>query len=261
MRFWLLFLLSLSSTVQAKAQWKLVKEIAGDFQQIEVDHKGDIYTIQSNGTVSKYNKEGALLVEYSPSFNQPVDQIDINSQFKVFLFYRDFQEAVLLNRYLSDPVTINFSNYDVNFVSDLAPDLNQNLWTINLGDLSMKLVDPIQKRILETKSLAKILNQSKTDQLQLKSHNNRTYLIQNYQKIYVFDNLGNYTYSFDIDSPNEPSFWKDELYFKNKEELVLINLYNHEKRRFQIPNQKAQKIRYTGSQLILLHPTGLSIYD
>lgn len=258
--YFLLFFLWVSVS-SIHAQWTISKEIKGEYVELETDHKGDIYAVTKNGEVSKFNKQGELLVEYSPVFNQPINQLDINSQFKVFLFYKDFQQAVILNRYLSDPVSINFSDFFQHFVTDLSPDLNQNLWIISLGDLSLKLIDPNRKTIIETKSLSRLLNQSEVKNLVLKSHNNRTYLIENNQSIYTFDNLGNHLFSFEINSESEPGIWKDELYYTKGKKLLFVNLYDRSSRQIELPNQEPQKIRYTGSQLILLHSKGLTIYD
>lgn len=256
------FLLFFILSSPGLAQWNLKKKV--DFpraQLIEVDRKGDIYVADDRGKLSKFDSSGELLYDFSVALNQPIDYLDLNSQFKTYLYYQDFQEIVVLNRYLASPVKYQIRDYGLGFVSDVAPDTQQNIWLLDLNSLSLFQLDPMRNKIIEEKSLAKILDQGNANQLTLKSHHNRTYLIDQTTGIYVFDNLGNYLDHIQIKTENDICFFKDELYYRRGTQLAFYNLYTGQSREIDLPNQQAKKIRWTGSQLILLGSHGFSIYD
>ena len=176
--------------------WQLIKRVKhSDIDKCALDQVGNIYVADLQGAVTKYSKEGQLMVEYAPQQLASIHELTASSQLKVTLFYKDLQEFVMLNRYLSSPITYRLPDFDLGYVEDVAPNFQQTLWVLDISDFSIKLIDPSTKRLLERKSLAQVLDQNLADIASFHAHQYRMYIIDKSSVIYVFDNIGNYLFN------------------------------------------------------------------
>ncbi|MBU2915322.1 MULTISPECIES: hypothetical protein [Reichenbachiella] len=247
-------------SMDVSAQWRLYKEVSWkDADQLELDGKGAMYVTRTNGDLAKFTADGSLMLEYSPLVNNRVQQIDFNSQFKVYLFYQDFQETVILNRYLSAPVKYNYADFGFGFVSDIAPDSQQTIWLVDMSSFSLIRIDPGRNEVLERRSLAQVLNQGSATDVVIKNHDNRSYLIDSKQGVFVFDNLGNFLFELEVVA-DEIGFFRDELYYVNEGMLQFVNLYSQKKRALPLPKVASNKFRYFDGVLYLLEANGFKIY-
>ncbi|UXP32897.1 hypothetical protein N6H18_02865 [Reichenbachiella agarivorans] len=248
--------------VVCQGQYKVVRTVEWkDLDQLELDGKGAIYVTKQNGNLAKFTSTGDLLLEYSPTINDQVHQLVVNNQFKVYLFYQDFQRAVILNRYLSDPVQYSFADYGLGFVSDIAPDLQQNIWVLDISEFSLKLFDPRRNLVVETKSMSKVLKQKSNNVQRLINHQNRTYWIDQSAGVFVFDNLGNYLFKLDVLPGFDYGFYKDEIYSLQGDKIVFVNLYTGIERVRNVPEGLSGKIRVHEDRLYLIQPNGFQIYQ
>ncbi|WP_143520087.1 hypothetical protein [Reichenbachiella sp. 5M10] len=249
-------------TQWAYAQWRLEKRVEWlDVDRFDLNNRGEVYVTRSNGDLAKFDANGQLMLEYSPRLSNKVHQVDFNSQFRVYLFYRDFQEVIILNRYLSEPVRYLFSDFGIGYVSDIAPDMQQNIWLVDMHDFSLKLFDPRRSALVEVKSLGKILNQNTAQIEELKNHQNRTYLMDASQGVLVFDNLGNYLNTMLFDEVSSWGFFKDEIYCMQYDKLLFTNLYTFRTRQIEMPKERGLGVRYFGDRLYVFDVKGFRIYQ
>ena len=243
-------------------EWLLSKQVRfGKVDQLTLDQSGNIYVSNLQGEVSKFSPDGKFMVEYAPTQVASIHEITASSQFKVSLFYKDLQEIVVLNRYLSNPIRYRLSDFKLGYVEDVAPSIQQSLWVLDISDFALKLVDYRENRLLEQKSLAQVLNQNLADILSFHSHQNRMYVIDKSSGIHVFDNIGNYLYKMMDKAPENAGFYNDYLYYKSNEELHLIHLYDGENLQLPIKGVAGARLAFANNRLVVLTPQGFNIYQ
>lgn len=247
--------------ISSSQSWQLTKQVSfGQVDKFTLDQIGNIYVSNIQGEVSKYSPEGQFIVEYAPTQVAGVHELTASSQFKVALFYKDLQEIVVLNRYLSNPIRYRLPDYNLGYIEEVAPNYQQSLWVLDISDFALKMIDFRESRLLEQKSLAQVLDQNLAEILSFHSHQNRMYLIDKNSGIHVFDNIGNYLFKLMEIAPTKTGFHKDYLYFQKDGFLNLIHLYDGENLQFPIQKLNAKRIAFANEQLVAITPQGFNIY-
>lgn len=241
--------------------WKLISEVQHpNLDQFFTDQLGNIYVTDRAGVLTKYTPEGKRLLEYAPVRVASVQQIAVGTQLKVMLFYQNLQEFLILDRYLSFPVDYRLNDFNMGFVEHLAPINPQQIWLLDISDFSIKLLDLRENRLIERKSLAKVLSQESIDIHSFHAHQNRLYLVDQMSGIQVFDNIGNYLFKLADTGLPVIGFDKDYLYYEEDGKLVFVHLYDEKDHSLELPQKKVEKIRYTNGYLTLVTGKGFNIY-
>ncbi|MEP3386611.1 MAG: hypothetical protein ABJO02_00400 [Reichenbachiella sp.] len=255
---WLLILLPYNSFGQ---HWQLVKQVEfGEVDKFTLDQVGNIYVANLQGEVAKYSPVGELMVEYAPTQVAGIHEITASTQFKVSLFYKDLQEFVVLNRYLSSPIRYRLPDFRLGYVEEVAPNFQQALWALDISDFALKLVDFRENRLLEQKSLAQVLDRNLADIVSFHSHQNRMYVIDKSSGIHVFDNIGNYMFKLMEKTPSSTRFNKDYLYYRKDGYLNLIHLYEGEDLKLSVQELDFTRLAYGNDRLVAITPKGFNIY-
>ncbi|MEP2024680.1 MAG: hypothetical protein ABJH98_14790 [Reichenbachiella sp.] len=242
--------------------WELVKNVShAGIDKCSIDQMGNVYMVNQQGTVSKYTADGKLMLEYAPIQVANIHEITANSQLKVTLFYKDLQEFVLLNRYLSSPITYRLSDFNLGYIEEVAPNFQQTLWVLDISDFSIKLLDPSRNQLLEQKSLAQVLDQNQAEIQSFHAHQNRMYIVEKSLGVLVFDNIGNYLFKLTSEAPDDVGFDKDYMYYEKEGSLMLVHLYDGENLTRSIDNIQFTKMVYSNSRLIAITPQGFNIYQ
>lgn len=258
--FGLVMLLYLPYLVDAQS-WQLQTKIdRSSIYDITLDHMGNIYIVDDQGTTSKYTREGQLSIEYAPVQMARVYDIVANSQLKVLLFYKDLQEFTILDRYLSSPVTYRLEDFGLGYIEQVTPNLQPTIWGVDISDFSLKLIDLRENRLLEQKSLARVLNRQEANILSFHSYQNRMYLVDGHSGVQVFDNIGNYLTQLIDFAPNDIAFDKDFMYFVRDGFLIFVPLHEGNGKKLKLPQLKYSKIRYSGDRIIAVTDQGFEIY-
>lgn len=242
--------------------WELITSVKHrGIDVCALDQAGNIYVADQQGTVSKYSKDGKLAVEYAPQQLASIHELTATSQLKVTLFYKDLQEFVILNRYLSSPITYRLPDFNLGYIEDVAPNFQQTLWVLDISDFALKLIDPSADRLLEIKSLAQVLDQNVADVISFHSHQNRMYLIDRSSGVHVFDNIGNYLFKLMDIAPEEAGFDKDQMYYEMNGDLHFVHLYNGESQKRTLGDFNYSKIANSNGRLVAITPKGFNIYQ
>ncbi|MFY0625196.1 MAG: hypothetical protein JXR07_02795 [Reichenbachiella sp.] len=259
-RLLLVFLFSFS-TIDSFGQWTIVNEVfLKNIDQYDQDQLGNIYLSTENGDIKKYNDKGSLLAEYSSSASSKVHQLAAISQLKVLVFYENLQEYVILDRYLRSPARYSIQEFEIGFVSEIAANFQQNVWVVDRSDFTLKMLDVNRNMIVEKKSLARILNQNEAEISSLIIHQNRLYLTDAHNKVYIFDSIGNFEMSIVPVNNGNFQFYQDYTYYVNQDDLILKNLYNESETSVELPLQKMEKILFNDQRLVHFTSNGFVIY-
>jgi len=157
-----------------------------------IDQKKHLYIADSDGNIIQYDSLGKRLLVFSPDKIGTVTALAASQTLRLFAFYRDFQEYVMLNRFLDQTSRQKFEVEEIGFVrlATLAGD--NNLWVFDENDLSIKKYNPQVNKVIAKVALDLMLGNQPHEVIYLKEYQNLLYLVDKNSGIWVFDNLGNF---------------------------------------------------------------------
>lgn len=203
---------------------------------VSTDRYGHIYTGDAQGNVFKFDSSGTQQQVFSAQKAVNIASIEAWQMLQVLVFYRDIQEFILLNRFLtpiSDATRIQQEIIGFARAATLAS--NEALWLFDDTEFSLKKFDLASQRILINTPLSLILNDADYQINFMREYQNLLYVNDKNSGILVFDNLGNYKKKLPFKGLNYFGFRGNELYFLQSGKLHLFNLYTLEERSIDLP--------------------------
>jgi len=228
------------STVNCYSQsLQLIKTIpVKSPDKVSVDRYNNIFVCDGDGNVNKYDTAGNTKLTYSPQKIGSISLIEAWNSVKIFLFYKDFQEYVMLDRFLAPISIYNFDLSSIGFARTATLAADNNLWIIDDSDFSLKKHDiQLQTITIET-PLDLLLDARDYDINFMREYQNMLFINDYNSGILVFDNLGNYKKKLPFTRLESFGFLNEELYYLKDNKIHLFHLYNFNTRTIQLPEDK-----------------------
>jgi hypothetical protein len=258
----ILFYFVLSTCTQAQDSLILYKSIsASGLDKASQDSYGNLYICDKKGNINKYDSLGTFLLNYSPQKLGNVTLIEASNTIKIFVFYRDFQEYTLLERFLGPMPNSAFNQDDIGFARQATLASDYNLWVIDDTDFSLKKYDRQFNKVLNKTALDLILDARDYDITFLREYQSNLYLCDKLSGILVFDSFGSYKKKIPFKGIDFFSFHDDELYYLQNDSLHFFHLYLFNTREIALPiNQKYFKVFFFNQKVYAIRPNGIDIY-
>lgn len=225
---------------------------------VSTDKKGNIYVSHANGAINQYNTDGDLLNHYSPVKPSEATLVEAWNPLKIFVFYRDFQEYVFLDRFLTTASRFSFAEIS-SYVGLATISADNNLWLIDYSEFSLKKYDVNLQQVTIERPLDLVLDLDEYDLTFMREYQNLLFLADRNRGVLMFDNLGNYLRLLSTDQLDYFSFNKNELYFANHQSLGFIDIYTGKKRNVDLPKSTSFGI-ITDQGVALISKEGISIF-
>ena len=229
-----LFWLGLSS-VSAQQIGELVQSV--EIRQpasISMDRKGKIYIADEEGNINRYDPSGNFELNYSP---QKIGQIHLMEgwfSIRLFAFYRDYQEYLFLDRFLTPSPVYSIPQELVGFARVATLGNDDNIWIVDDSDISLKKLDKNVQFLIYNIQLNNVLKDEDHDINFIREYQNQLFINNSKEGLMVFDNLGNYKYQIPETGLEYLSFRGDELIYLKSGQLFLYDIYSQKKRSIEI---------------------------
>jgi hypothetical protein len=189
------------------------------------DRSGNIFLTFRGGAITKYSPSMDSLISFSPEKLGDISLLEAWHGFQIFAFYQEFQEFVLLDRFLTRDTRYPLSQSKGNYVDMCTIRSDQNLWIFEENQLRLiKLNLNIRAIDIET-PLEFILDANAHSITFLREYQNLVFLVDELSGIYVFDNIGNYLRKIDAPGIVNCSFQGEHLFYLLDNEIHDIDLY------------------------------------
>lgn len=222
----------------AQAQeWKFLDSIPlkAAVHRASADYYKNMYITDEHGNLYKYDSLGKLQITYSPPKSSKVSLIEAWRGINIFLFYENFQEYVVLDRFLGQTQPLALQRERVGFARVATFALDNNIWVFDDIDFSLKKFNTQFEKIDFNTPLDLILDASEYEITFMREYQNQLFIADKNSGILVFDNLGNYKTKLPFVDVSWFGFWDDEIYFAQGDELVRYNLYTFKEKRAPLP--------------------------
>lgn len=202
---------------------------------VSIDRYGFIYIADDRGNVHLYDTIGNFMLNYSPRQNNEVTLLEAWRKVNIFVFNNNYQEYVILDRFLTASTTHRLRSEDVGFARLATLSADQNIWVIDEKEFSLKKINIRYNKTEIVTPLDLILNPNNYNMTFMREYQNLLFISDRNSGILVFDNLGSYKAKIPLKNVNFFSFRGDQLYFVANDKIWLYNIYTKEEQSVNIP--------------------------
>lgn len=203
-----------------------------------LDRNGNIYISDVKGNIYQYSANLEKKQVFSPDKPARITFMDAWQGLRVFCFYRDVQEFVLLDRFLASSSLYGFDDPKLTFISAATVAFDNKLWLLDQPSVSLIKYDIRSRGVEFAKPLELILSAPFTNILLFREYQNKIYLLDGQNGLLVFDNLGNYISNQKFLNISNAGFYGDYFYYQKNLELIFTNLYRNESHSIKIPENR-----------------------
>lgn len=258
----ILLLLLLSHYVLAQNLEKVSSfEIGFAPTTASIDRQGYLYFSNDQGVIDKFDKDGKVVYHFSPQKQGTPTLIDAWQGLRTFVYYKNFQEYILLDRFLnaSERYKIDYSQLSsFSGFATLAGD--NNLWLLNDQELSLIKIDINNREILVENKLNLSLDLEDWDIQFMRSYQNYLFIGDSKEGILAFDNLGTFVEKLTEQSTPFFTFHKDEIIYISAQKLHLIDLYKKTKREISLPDLPYQFVLMENNLIFLVRNQTVDVF-
>ena len=183
-------------------------------QILEVDHFGNIYTIEGT-ELRKYSSNKEVLSNFSDALLGEITSIDVSNPLRIQLFYKEFNQVLYLDQSLSsiaDPIDLYFySDNETQLCCDAS---SGGLWMYNRDDNQVFKVSR-QGEIINKSGLLTSYFKEVTPSKMIEYQENLYFLIP-LKGLVILNKFGNFIQQIPLAKISDFCFNNQELlYFKN----------------------------------------------
>lgn len=196
--------------------------------QLSIDRAGNLYAAGLDQNIRKYDTSGELVATYSPSKMGEITLLESWNSISTIAYYKDFQEIVFLDRFLTVKSTVPITSEISGFTRLATVASDNSIWLIDDSDFSLKKWDITYQNTLIHNPLNLQLKDKDYNFTFIREYQNNLYLIDEGADLVIFDILGNYKRSIPITNATNVGMWKTKMYYSKNGKLQLIDLYTGE---------------------------------
>jgi len=242
--------------------FSLVRTYKGDITGAAIDNLDNLYIISSTGQVKKFGVNGDSvgvfngMRKYGKLYN-----IDVTNPLKPLLFYKDFSDVVVLDRFLANRVSLNLRQYNILQPSAIGLSYDNNIWVFDVFDSKLKKIDEAGNILLQTDDFRTLFNLSFSPQ-KIINDNGFVYLADSAKGIFVFDNYGTFKRKIILKDWTTIDVWNGMVVRLNRDAIVVYNPSNFSEKSLQFPTSFTPYIHSftTTNKLITFSQDSLRIY-
>lgn len=175
---------------QADTSFRLVRMLKGDIVHFTIDNLDNIYILNSQNQVKKYNANGDSVAVFNDIRKYGrASLIDVSNPLKVLLYYRDFATVVMLDRFLNPVNTVDLRKQNIFQAKTIAQSYDNMIWVYDELENKLKKIGEDGKLLLETPDFRLLLDQT-VNPGKIADENQYVYLCDSTKGVYVFDYFG-----------------------------------------------------------------------
>lgn len=227
-----------------------------------IDRQGNIYIASNNGDIDRFNRNGELVYHFSPDKKGNASLIEAWQGLRTFVFYRDFQQYLFLDRFLNNSVPFDIGNGLSTYFELGTVAGDNNLWLIDQQELTLKKLDiEINEFLIETPFNLN-LDPDDFKLTFIREYQNLLFISDKSSGVLVFDNLGNYLEALPVRDLNHFSFSDNDLIGLNAkgDTAKLIDIYTKKEREISLPDLSYQFVFMENSRLYCIAARRIDIF-
>lgn len=186
----LLFIFLAGIRAQDDSLYRFFKKINYPVSSFTVDNIGELYIINSNNQLKKYDANGDSIGVFNEVTKYgKLSFVAAQNPWKTLLLYQNYSTIVLLDKYLQSIGTINLRNKNIYRVKAITSSYDNKIWLFDEQDNKLKKIDDNGNVELETTDFRLLFDNVPTPQ-KIVDNGGFVYLYDPENGLYVFDYYG-----------------------------------------------------------------------
>ncbi len=219
--FIIIALLCNSHTVMSQddSLFRFLKKIEYPISSFTVDNLGELYIINIDNQLKKYNERGDSV----GVFNQvtkygKLSYVEAQNPWKAILFYQNYSTIVLLDKYLNVLTNINLRKQNIFQVKAVTTSYDNNIWLFDEQDSKLKKIDDGGNKLFETVDFRLLFDSVPTPEKIIDS-DGFVYLYDPEKGLYIFDYYGSFKNKLPFLNWTDIAIIDKQIYGFDKEHL------------------------------------------
>jgi hypothetical protein len=177
---------------QDDSLFRFLKKIEYPISSFTVDNLGELYIINIDNQLKKYNEKGDSVGVFNQvSKYGKLSYVEAQNPWKAILFYQDYLTIVLLDKYLNVLTNINLRNQDIFRVKAVTTSYDNNIWLFDEQDNKLKKIDDNGNNLFETVDFRLLFDSVPTPR-KIIDYDGFVYLYDPEKGLYTFDYYGSF---------------------------------------------------------------------
>lgn len=216
------------------------------------------YVTEKSGTITRLSFDGAEPLVFSPGSQIKSSAVHTFNPLRIFVYYREQQRCLWLNRFMTQIKDNELRFEELVYASEVCPAYENTLWVYD--DLNIRLLrfDPLTGQIRQEIFLNSLVEEIES----LTEYGHHLYAYAPEKGLLVWDTMGNYLKTLPL-SQSHFNFFENELYFRNKNHLIMMKLYEPGLRKVRVSEKviKADFLMIAPGKLILAYGNRLEVFE
>ncbi|MEJ7767131.1 MAG: hypothetical protein WKF89_04930 [Chitinophagaceae bacterium] len=186
----ILFILFLTTCIAQQQSFKEINTIRGDIVDFQIDNLGNVFIISSNNQLKKINHAGDSVGVFNDVRQYgKISAVDATNPLKVLLFYKDFANIVVLDRFLNVRNTINLRRLNILQARTITQSYDNGIWTYDEQDARLKRLSD-DGTIVDQSADFRLLLEAAPSPVSIIDQNRLVYLYDPEKGLFIFDYFG-----------------------------------------------------------------------
>jgi len=248
---------------QDDSLFNFLKKIEYPISSFTVDNLGELYIINTNNQLKKYNEKGDSV----GVFNQVTKYgklcyVEAQNPWKAILFYKNYSTIVLLDKYLNVLTSINLRKHNIFQVNAVTTSYDNNIWLFDEQDNKLKKIDDGGNNLFETVDFRLLFDSVPTPQKIIDS-DGFVYLYDPERGLYIFDYYGSFKNKLTFLNWTDIAVIDKQIYGFDKDHLYRYNPPFPDVKKYTLSEalQNNNSIQVSNHRIYVLKNQQLEIYS
>lgn len=265
-KLWLLTLMALpscASFAQDDSLFRFLKKIEYPIASFTVDNLGELYIINTDNQLKKYNEKGDSI----GVFNQvtkygKLSYVEAQNPWKAILYYQDYSTIVLLDKYLNVLTNINLRQQNIFKVKAVTTSYDNNIWLYDEQENKLKKIDDTGNKLFESVDFRNLFDSVPTPQ-KIIDNDGFVYLYDPEKGLYIFDYYGSFKSRLPFINWKDITVIDKSIYGFDRENLYRYTPPMPDVKTFSLPTavQNNTSLKVSNHRIYILKNQQLEIYS
>ncbi len=246
----------------AQPAFELLRSVpAPEATRIATDLLQQVYTLNEEEVLRKYDNSGQLTFTYRNHTLGPLATIDATNPFNLLLYYPEFQTARILDRTLAINNEVNLWEFGFSDVAAIGSSNDNSLWLYDRARFRLFKIDARGNTLQRSDDLSLLLGLA-PQPTQILARGERVWLNDPEHGLYLFDQFGQFIKSLPIPGITYFQVIDQRLYYRKAGKLMEYDLRAFSDREVELPEGvKAQHdIRLQKGRMFVLRDGRVEVY-
>lgn len=225
-----------------------ILDLDSEIASLSEDLQGNVYLATIDDQVLKVNSTGEIVSAFSQPNLGPYTSIAAQNNLNPFLFIRDNQQVLFLDRFLANPVVYDLSQWTSGFVALATPSVDRQLWLVENFPLKITKIDRFSGNVLH--EIVIQIGFELENLVHFSAQQMSLLLVDEVTGIYLFDLFGNLLYHEEIAGVNSAQIVGDQLTYYTTGKLHSTNLNSDQRSSLDLP-ENCSDARIIGDRFLL----------